>query len=507
MKQSARTGLVWRLYAVGVVQFLLVALSALLIGYVVSRLPRWDMQTLSARLKPLANDATALAREMNELRAHDGLLLSLYDEDNHLRISNVDPALRAPRFGARRHGESRPHPEELDSPPGPPPDMPLDEPRGPPPFGEPHFGEPPHFDEPPHFGEHGFAGPPPDNFARFEVNGHEGLLVARFEHAKPSPLPPILTMISGLLVLGVGAFLTARWIARPLSQLSRMAVSLGKGDLRVRSELRRNDELGEVARAFDEMAERIQKLLQAEKELLANVAHELRTPLARIRVALEIASEGDAETARVSLSEIAVDLAELEALINDVLTAARFELVDGVTLSSSFSLHLEPIAAQTIAQRSAERFAVRHAGRPFEVHFEPNSGTVEADPVLLRRVLDNLLENAHKYSPDPGSKVTLSVFAQGARACFAVSDHGMGIPTEDLPRVFTAFFRSERSRSRGTGGVGLGLTLAQRIVEAHGGTIEVLSTVGEGTVFRAFLPLRRSSAPPSAPSPATHFDT
>ena len=105
-----------------------------------------------------------------------------------------------------------------------------------------------------------------------------------------------------------------------------MAVSLGQGDLRVRSELERNDELGEVARAFDEMAERIQKLLQAEKELLANVAHELRTPLARIRVALEIAGEGDAETARVSLAEIAVDLAELEALINDVLTAARFEL-------------------------------------------------------------------------------------------------------------------------------------------------------------------------------------
>ena len=111
---------------------------------------------------------------------------------------------------------------------------------------------------------------------------------------------------------------------------------------------------------------------------------------------------------------------------------------------------------------------MRHAGRPFEAHFELNSGTVDADPVLLRRVLDNLLENAHKYSPDPDSKVTLSVFAQGERACFAVSDHGMGIPAEDLPRVFTAFFRSERSRSRGTGGVGLGLTLAQRIVEAHG---------------------------------------
>src|SRR5450432_3744967 len=116
------------------------------------------------------------------------------------------------------------------------------------------------------------------------------------------------------------------------------------------------------------MADRVQQLLRTEKELLANVAHELRTPLSRIRVALEIASEGDAATARVSLAEIAVDLAELEALINDVLTAARFELVDGVAHGASFSLHLEPIAAQTIGERSAERFRVRHPDRPFEAH-------------------------------------------------------------------------------------------------------------------------------------------
>jgi signal transduction histidine kinase len=503
-RAPARTGLVWRLYAVGVVQFLLVVLSAVLIGYVMSRLPRWDMQTLSARLKPLSNDSAALAREINELRAHDHLLLSVYDEDDHLLVTNVQPPLRAPRFGGKGRppprGDDRSPPEDANGPPGPPPGPPPELPMGAPPFGEPpaHFDERPHFGEPPpDFGEPGHGGhpPPPDNFARFELNGREGLLVARFERQKPSPVPVILTMVSGLLVLGVGAFLTARWIARPLTRLSRMAVSLGKGDLRARSELTRNDEVGEVARAFDEMAERIQKLLQAEKELLANVAHELRTPLARIRVALEIAAEGDAEAARTSLAEIAVDLAELEALINDVLSAARFELVDGVASSSSFSLHLEPVAATTIGERSAQRFRLRHPERPFEVRLDENAGVLDADPVLFRRVLDNLLENAHKYSPDQQSKITLEVFEQGGRACFRISDHGMGIPAEDLPRVFTAFFRGERSRSRGTGGVGLGLTLAQRIVEAHGGTIEVASTAGEGTVFRALLPLAPASAP------------
>jgi signal transduction histidine kinase len=253
-----------------------------------------------------------------------------------------------------------------------------------------------------------------------------------------------------------------------------------------------------VARAFDEMAERIQRLLQTEKELLANVAHELRTPLARIRVALEIAGEGDAEAARASLAEIAVDLAELEALISDVLTAARFELAEGVASSSGFALHLQRIAPSAVAERAAERFRVRHPGRPLASHFSDDCPDIDADPVLLRRVLDNLLENAHKYSPETDSEISLVVSEQAQAACFEVRDHGMGISDDDLPRIFSAFFRGERSRSRGTGGVGLGLTLAKRIVEAHGGKIEVQSGVGQGSTFRAYLPLSHSQPPESA---------
>ncbi|MET0791647.1 MAG: HAMP domain-containing sensor histidine kinase, partial [Polyangiaceae bacterium] len=330
MTSRFRNGLVWRLYAVGFVQFCLVVLSAVGIGYVLTHLaPRWDMQTLSARLKPLGNDRVALAHELQELRANDKLMVSLYDEDNKLLVSNVVPALRVPHLlGTLPLGnEARPA-----NPNGPAP-TPLADgfpPNGPRPNGPPLFGAPPHqFGAPPHqFGEapndhpHG----PPDTFGRFDLNGKECLLIARFEHHRPGPLPLVLTGISGLLVLGVGAFLTARWIARPLTRLSRMAVSLGQGDLRARSELTRNDEVGEVARAFDEMAERIQRLLQTEKELLAYVAPELRTPLSRIRVALEIAAEGDAAEARASLSEIAVDLAELERLVSDVLTTTSLEL-------------------------------------------------------------------------------------------------------------------------------------------------------------------------------------
>lgn len=331
-------------------------------------------------------------------------------------------------------------------------------------------------------------------YTAISVLGREGVLVARFEHPRPSLWLASLTLAAGLVVVGVGAFMTSRWIGGPLRRLSRASVALGEGDLNARTGLTRSDEIGELAHAFDNMADRIQALRHAEKELLANVAHELRTPLSRIRVALEIAAEGDADAAKTSLSEITVDLSELEALVDDVLNATRFELADGKPASSRFSLHLEHISPVRIAERAAERFRNRHPERPFSLSAAPDVPDVEADPVLLRRVLDNLLENSHKYSPEAGSPIELRVSREENAACFEVNDHGMGIASADLPHVFDAFFRGERSRSRGTGGVGLGLTLAKRIVEAHAGTISVRSNIGEGTQVSVRLPATESPA-------------
>jgi signal transduction histidine kinase len=190
---------------------------------------------------------------------------------------------------------------------------------------------------------------------------------------------------------------------------------------------------------------------------------------------------------------ISVDLSELEALLDDVLTATRLEIVDEKTSVVAFALHLEEIAPRALAERASERFRVRHPERTLEISFEQ-----EADAVLFRRVIDNLLENAHKYSPDSSRPIALRVTSRDARVTFEVSDQGMGIPREDLPHVFTAFFRGERSRSRGAGGVGLGLTLAKRIVEAHGGTIAVVSTPGAGTTVRAVIGTRAQKPHPTA---------
>jgi len=310
-------------------------------------------------------------------------------------------------------------------------------------------------------------------------------------HHRRAPISPLETLFcGGLLILGIGSFLTARSIVRPLRDLSRVARAFGAGDLRARSGSRRGDELGDVARAFDEMGARIEHLLVTEKELLANVSHELRTPLARIRVALDIAGEGEAAEGRLSMAEIGLDLAELETLIDDIMTTARLEVAGGPSAASHFALRLEKIGADVLCESAAERFRSRHAARALEVDVKKDLPLLDADPVLFRRVLDNLLVNAHKYSPDGAAAITLRAFRGATGIVFELEDRGIGIAEDDLAHVFTPFFRVDRSRTRGTGGVGLGLTLARRVVEAHGGTIEVESAPGAGTTMRIELPVR-----------------
>jgi signal transduction histidine kinase len=266
-----------------------------------------------------------------------------------------------------------------------------------------------------------------------------------------------------------------------------VAQAFGAGELSVRTGLRRNDELGQVASAFDEMAERITHLLRSQKELLANVSHELRTPLARIRVALDLAAEGDAQLARESLADIAEDLTELERLVGDVLTTARLDFAAGAAAGGGTPpLRLELVDAQALLEKSAARFRSARPQHRLEVHIEGPLPVLEADPMLLRRVFDNVLDNAGKYS-DPSTTVRLSAHPVDGGLEVEVADQGIGIDASDMPHIFTPFFRSDRSRARTTGGVGLGLALARRIVDAHGGSLQLESQPGVGTTVRVRL--------------------
>ncbi len=279
-----------------------------------------------------------------------------------------------------------------------------------------------------------------------------------------------------LLALALASIPLARAIAAPLERLTGAARRLGAGDLSVRVGFGGRGEVGELARAFDEMAERVERLVRAERELLANVSHELRTPLSRIKVALELAAQGDHEASRRYLAEIGADLEELERLVEDVLTAARLES----GRAEALPLSRERFPAAELMERSAERFRAAWPDRRLEVRIDGPLPDLESDPALLRRALDNLLDNARKYS-EAGEPVWLSARAEGGSLLLEVRDLGIGIDPQDLPRLFTPFFRTDRSRARGTGGVGLGLALAKRIAEAHGGTIEVESQPGKGT--------------------------
>ncbi len=302
---------------------------------------------------------------------------------------------------------------------------------------------------------------------------------------RPDTIPwgPLVTLAACAFILIGGAVLTARWIVRPIEKLSKATRAIGEGDLTVRTGVERSDEIGELGEDIDEMAQRIDRLVTAERELLANVAHELRTPLSRIGVALDLAGEGDATRARASLEDIAVDVDELETIVNDILTAARMDLG-----KPELPLHRAHVEPSSIAKTAADRLAARHPDRPLVIEIAHELPEIDVDPMMFRRVVDNLLENAHKYTPDGSSPIKLAVSIDRADVVFEVIDRGVGIPAEDLPLVFTPFFRGERSRSRETGGVGLGLTLARRIADAHGGTVSLTSKLGVGTTARLTVP-------------------
>lgn len=289
-------------------------------------------------------------------------------------------------------------------------------------------------------------------------------------------------LIGAIVTLTLASVPLAWMISRPMRRLAATAEALGRGNLKVRSGIRRPDEVGVLATSLDEMADRLEALVKRERQLLADIGHELRTPLARIRVAAEFAREGDLERARKYLGEIGVDIDELDRLIEDVLAASRLELTEGPPLRKEL---LDP---RGLLASAADRCRSRHPGRILDVDTTTNGARIDADPVLLRRAIDNLLDNAIKYSAAPES-VRLEAREDAGKLSVSVSDRGIGIDAADLPRLFTPFFRTDRSRARSSGGVGLGLVLARRIAEAHGGAIAVTSRPGEGTTVGIRLPL------------------
>ncbi len=319
------------------------------------------------------------------------------------------------------------------------------------------------------------------------VPGHPGVYLV---DDRDRPFPDALAVaLGGVLMLVLGASLWfARGLARPLRRLEVAARAFGAGDVTARARVRGGGELGAVGAAFDQMAERIALLLRSQRELLADISHELRTPLARIRVALELATE-DPDAARDVLADVGVDLSEIDQIIGDLLTVVRLDLPD-----RAGGVPRVMVSIDELLRRAADRFASVHPGRVLDAVAVPDGVQVRGDAVLLRRALDNLLDNAAKYSAGDAS-ITVTTGTADDQVRIEVIDRGIGMSPDELERAFTPFWRADASRTRGTGGTGLGLALARRVARAHGGDVTLRSAPGAGTTAALLLPAAARPGP------------
>jgi heavy metal sensor kinase len=314
---------------------------------------------------------------------------------------------------------------------------------------------------------------------------HYYLQVARlldtYEHLNRVSLTALLMGFAAATASLFVAVLLTPGLFKPLEDMATAARQITRADDLSRRVpyAHRPDEIGDLARAFNQTLERLERLFRTQQRLLADVSHELRTPLTTIRGNLDLMRRmGDTDPE--SLGAIQVEIERMTRLVGDLLLLAR---ADSGGLPLDYKLvELDNILFDVYRQ-------VRMLEPPAVIELEAvDQVTVLGDADRLKQLLLNLVENAVKYTP-PGGTVRLSLSKKADWAFFEVSDTGVGIPPENLPHIFDRFYRVDKSRARAQGGSGLGLSIAKWIAEAHGGAIRATSQVGEGTTFRVTLPL------------------
>jgi signal transduction histidine kinase len=305
------------------------------------------------------------------------------------------------------------------------------------------------------------------------------------------------SVLLGALMAGAVAIVitlvVSHRIVRPVESLTSAARRMEKGDLTARVKATSSDEIGQLAHAFNAMADGLAKQEQLRRNMVSDVAHELRTPLTNIRGYLEAAKDGLVQPDGALVDNLYEEAILLNRLVNDLQELA---------LAEAGQLHLErqSVKVDDVACATVEVFCPRAEARDVSLHVDvpPDLPLVQADPHRVRQVLRNLLDNALDYTP-PGGQVTLAAQQDGAWVNIQVRDTGPGIAPEHLPYVFERFYRADPSRTRATGGAGLGLAIVKQLVEAHGGRVWAESTLGAGTTFGFTLPLDSSQEESSNP--------
>ena len=330
------------------------------------------------------------------------------------------------------------------------------------------------------------------------VSGNEeigSLALAPSEIQETIAEPAISRVVSSLnrsliwtgLAAGVGGILLvslmSRRILTPVRELTLAAGRLGQGDLSQRVATSSRDEIGQLGATFNAMAEGLEGAERQRRSLMADVAHELRTPLSNIQGYLEAVRDGLLKPDNATIDTIYQQVLHLTRLVEDLRLLA---LAD----AGALSLSLQEESLQEVLQSSVASCRPRAEAKGVSVALSIPSEIplVQMDRTRIAQVVSNLLDNAIFHTPQGGS-VSVSAESLGSAVRVIVADTGEGILPEDLPQVFERFYRVDPSRARTTGGTGLGLTIARQLVEAHRGTIRAESTPGQGSRFIFELPL------------------
>jgi signal transduction histidine kinase len=331
-------------------------------------------------------------------------------------------------------------------------------------------------DEPSRLEDVGFARYNDHSFVKIEIDGYRITLASPQIAVTPGPslATPIIGLIS-ILVLA-GCFFAVTWLVRPIQWIKEGAERIGQGDLGYRIPKVRTDDLGELTVYINRMADDVQGMLEAKQQMLLAISHELRSPLTRTKVALEFLDDDEQK------QNILDDIDEMERLITDLLESERLNTRHSTLQRATLNL-AETVRGVVEADFANER-------ERLEVILPAEPILYEADETRLRLLVKNLVENALCYTPAGGDPVTLAVECADDAILVSVSDHGPGMSPEQVERATEPFYRADPARCRDTGGFGLGLYLCRRIAEAHGGALEISSTLGRGT--RVILRLPRS---------------
>lgn len=271
--------------------------------------------------------------------------------------------------------------------------------------------------------------------------------------------PQDLGVLGAVLLLCYGF---AYYLTRPLKAIEQAVECFGRGDFSVRANTGRRDELGGVARAFNQMADRIQTLLAAERRLLLDISHEIRSPLTRLNLAIELARSE--QRTEITLDRIEKEAGRLNALVTELLDLTRAE-------GDPARMRHEAVRLDELVAAIAIDCAIECAAKNCSLGVvESVPVEVVGDPELLRRAIENVTRNAIRHTPE-GSRVEVHLSAQDEGTVIVVRDYGPGAPETDLAHIFEPFYRVESHRDRASGGFGLGLAIVRRAVQLHGGEV------------------------------------